>query len=173
MSQENVEIVRLGFEALNAGEPDFSIFDPALVYHPRTDEPDPSAHVGRDAFERLLVGFLESFRDLRFDVLELIDAGGDRVIVSTTMHGRGAASGASVDDTYVFVYELRDGLVVEGWEYRTRQEALEAAGLSEYATRAQIASQFGTPLLVLVRALRAGAKKRRTTARVALRDSWS
>ena len=75
--------------------------------------------------------FLESFRDLRFDVLELIDAGGDRVIVSTTMHGRGAASGASVDDTYVFVYELRDGLVVEGWEYRTRQEALEAAGLEE------------------------------------------
>jgi ketosteroid isomerase-like protein len=130
MSQENVEIVRLGFERLNAGEPDYSIFHPALVYHPRADEPDPSPHVGRDAFERLLGGFLESFRDLRLDVLELIDVG-DRVIVSTIMRGRGAASGASVDDAYVFVYKLRDGVVVEGWEYRTRQEALDAAGLQE------------------------------------------
>ena len=130
MSQENVERVRSGFEALNARQPDYSLFHPALIYHPRADEPDPSAHVGRDAFERLLDGFLESFRDLRFDVLEVIDAG-NRVIVSTVMHGRGAASAASVDDAYVFVYKLRDGLVVEGWEYRTKQEALEAVGLSE------------------------------------------
>ena len=130
MSQENVERVRSGFEALNARQPDYSLFHPALIYHPRADEPDPSAHVGRDAFERLLDGFLESFRDLRFDVLEVIDAG-NRVIVSTVLHGRGAASAASVDDAYVFVYKLRDGLVVEGWEYRTRQEALKAVGLEE------------------------------------------
>jgi ketosteroid isomerase-like protein len=130
MSQENVAVVRSGFEALNARQPDYSIFHPALVYHPRADEPDPSAHVGRDAFERLLDGFLESFRDLRFDVLELIDVG-DRVIASTMMRGRGAASGVSVEDAYVFVYRLRDGLVVEGWEYRTEQQALKAVGLAE------------------------------------------
>ena len=129
MSQENVEIVRRGFEKLNAGEPDFSIYHPALVYHPRTDEPDPSPHIGREAFERLALGFLESFPYLEFDVDELIDAR-DRVIASTVMHGRGAASGASVDDAYVFVYKLRDGLVVEGWEYKTRQEALKAVGLA-------------------------------------------
>ena len=129
MSQENVEIVRRAYEALNAGHPDYSIFHPALIYHPRADERDPSAHVGRDAFERLLDGFLESFRDLRFDVLKAIDAG-DRVIASTMMHRRGAASGASVEDAYVNVYRLRDGLVVEGWEYRTEPEALKAAGLS-------------------------------------------
>jgi ketosteroid isomerase-like protein len=130
MSQENVEIIRRAYETLNAGQRVYSIFHPALIYHPRADEPDPSAHVGRDAFERLLDGFLESFSDLRFDVLEVIDVG-DRVIASTIMHGRGAASGASVDDTYVFVYKLRDGLVVEGWEYRTRQEAVDAVGLAE------------------------------------------
>jgi ketosteroid isomerase-like protein len=130
MSQENVEIVRGGFERLNAGEPDFSIYHPALVYHPRADEPDPSPHIGREAFERLALGFLESFPYLEFDVEELIDAR-ELVIASTVMHGRGAASGASVDDAYVFVYKLRDGLVVEGWEYKTRQEALKAVGLEE------------------------------------------
>jgi ketosteroid isomerase-like protein len=130
VSQENVEIIRRAYEALNAGQHDYSIFHPTLIYHPRADEPDPSAHAGRDAFERLLDGFLESFSDLRFDVLEVIDAG-DRVIASTMIHGRGAASGASVEDAYVIVHRLRDGLVVEGWEYRTEQEALRAVGLAE------------------------------------------
>src|ERR1700726_272082 len=125
MSQENVERVRRAFEGFNAGQPVYSGVHPAVIYDPRSDEPDPSAHVGLDAFERLNDGFVESFRDLRFDVLELIDVS-DRVIASTMMHGRGAASGVSVEDPYVFVYRLRDGLVVEGWEYRTRQEALDA-----------------------------------------------
>jgi hypothetical protein len=40
-------------------------------------------------------------------------------------------SGANVEDAYVIVYRLRDGLVVEGWEYRTEQEALKAVGLEE------------------------------------------
>ena len=67
----------------------------------------------------------------RGDVLELIDAD-DYVITATVLHavprGQESASGAGVSDTYVFVHKLRDGLVVEGWEYRTKQEALEAVG---------------------------------------------
>jgi ketosteroid isomerase-like protein len=129
MSQRNVELVRGGFEALNAGEPDFSIYHPALVYHPRSDEPDPSPHVGREAFERLASGFLEAFSDLAFEVQELIDADEDIVVASTVMRGRGSASGADVTDAYVFVYRLRDGLVVEGWEYKTTEEALKAMEL--------------------------------------------
>jgi len=130
VSQENVEIVRRWIDAWNASEPDFSIFHPALVYHPRADEPDPSPHIGREAFERLALGFLDSFPNPEFDVEELIDAD-DLVIALTVMRGRGRVSGADVTDAYVFVYKLRDGLIVEGWEYRTRQEALEAVGLSE------------------------------------------
>ena len=75
MSQENVEIVRTVFAAWNArpGQPDFAIFHPELVYHPRADEPDPSPHVGRDAYERLIRGFGESFVEVTFEVQELID----------------------------------------------------------------------------------------------------
>jgi ketosteroid isomerase-like protein len=135
MSQENVEIARAAFEAWNAGELQdvLSHFHPELVYHPRADEPDPSPHVGRDAYERLVYGFVDSFSEVTFEVLELIDAG-DHVIASTVLHavlrGQGSCS-AGVSETYVFVYKLRDGLVVEGWEYRTKQEALEAGGLAE------------------------------------------
>ena len=142
MSQENVEIVRAVYEAWNAGDMEalFAHFHPELVYHPRADEPDPSPHVGRDAYERLIYGFVDSFSEVTFEVLEWIDVG-DRVIASTVLHvvlrGQGSASAAGVSDTYVFVYKLRDGLVVEGWEYRTKQEALEAVGLSEQDAQAE------------------------------------
>jgi ketosteroid isomerase-like protein len=136
MSQENVEVVRAVFEAWNAVDMEalFPHIHPELVYHPRADEPDPSPHVGRDVYERLVSGFVDSFAEVTFEVLELIDAG-DHVIASTVLHavlhGQESANGAGVSDTYVFVLKLRDGLVVEAWEYRTKQEALEVVGLSE------------------------------------------
>src|SRR5438067_12544844 len=133
MSQANAEVGRALFEAWSAGDEldaYFSRFHPQLVYHPRADEPDPSPHVGRDVYERLVRRFVDSFSEVTFEVLELIDAG-DHVITSTVLHavlhGQESAS-AGVSDTYVFVFKLRDGLVVEGWEYRAKQEALEALG---------------------------------------------
>jgi ketosteroid isomerase-like protein len=79
---------------------------------------------------RLFRGFQESFAELKLELVELIDAG-DQVVASTVLHGRGNASGADVTDTYVFIYKLRDGLIVEGWEYRTKEEALEALGTDD------------------------------------------
>jgi ketosteroid isomerase-like protein len=133
MSQANVDIVRAGIEAWNAGEEldaYFSRFHPQLVYHPRADEPDPSPHMGREAYERLVRGFLDSFSEVTFELVELIDAA-DRVVVPTVLHARLRDSNGEVSDTYVFVFEVSEGLIVEGWEYRTKEEALEAVGLSE------------------------------------------
>jgi hypothetical protein len=106
MSQENVEIVRAASRRGTPGpvsrtSPSFTRLSCTT---PRADEPDPSPHVGRDAYERLVRGFVESF-------LEVTDR---------AQHRRSD-----------HVYKMRDGLVVEGWEYRTRQEALEAVGLKE------------------------------------------
>jgi ketosteroid isomerase-like protein len=136
MSQENVELVRAWFDSWNAtGTLDLSAFHPGLIYHPRADEPDPSPHVGRDAYEQLLRGFIESFSEIKFDVLAVRDAG-DYVVASTVIRCRVRDSGISVNDAYVFVNRVRDGLVVEGWEYRTMEEALEAMALSEQDARA-------------------------------------
>jgi len=135
MSQEAVELLRRAAEFTytqdSFGEI-LPIFHPDLVYHPRADEPDPSPHVGRDAYERLIRGFLDAFSKITFEIDEMLDVG-DCAIASTVLHGRGSASGADVAEPYVFVYQARDGLVVQGWEYRTLPEALEAV---EQRTRA-------------------------------------
>jgi ketosteroid isomerase-like protein len=137
MSQENVEIVRANLGAWRDGTPDMDVylshFHPQLVYHPRADEPDPSPHIGRDAYAGLLQGFVDSFSEVRMEVLELIEAD-DLVIAPTVLHGRLRESSAEVRDTYVFVSRHREGLIVECWEYRTKGEALEAVGLSKTFT---------------------------------------
>jgi ketosteroid isomerase-like protein len=133
MSESNVDAVRALFEAWNAGEELdawFCRFDPDIVYHPRADEPDPSPHVGRDALERLIRAFADAFSEVVFDVLEVIDVG-DRVITSTVVHARLRDSEAEVSDGYVFVHDVRDGVIVEGWEYRTKEEALASVSAAE------------------------------------------
>jgi len=71
----------------------------------------------------------------RRDVSQLLELC-DRNVVCHPRAGTGAASGAEVSDAYVFVYKLRDGLVVEGREYRTRNQALQAVELTEQDARA-------------------------------------
>jgi ketosteroid isomerase-like protein len=114
-------------DAWNRGDPEASLayFDEAIVYHPRDDEPEASPHIGREAFMGLVGGFLEAFSEITFELSELIDRGDD-VIAVTRLHGRGAASGVEVSEPYVFLYHLRDGLIVEGREFRTTEEAFSA-----------------------------------------------
>ncbi len=78
MSQESVDLITRAFEwtyTHDSFEGILPIYHPDLVYHPRADEPDPSPHIGRDAYERLIRGFLEAFSEITFDVLEVIDTG--------------------------------------------------------------------------------------------------
>ena len=127
MPMEDLERVRTIFETFSADNVDelLKAYDPHFVYHPRSDEPDASLKADRDEFEQLLRGWLETFPQITFDLHEL-DEVGDRVIAVTTLHGR-TSSGLELEDDYVFVYRMRDGLVTEGWEYRTKAEALAAS----------------------------------------------
>jgi ketosteroid isomerase-like protein len=47
------------------------------------------------------------------------------------MSGRAKLSGVETDLTFAAVYTIRDGKIARGREYWTREDALEAAGLSE------------------------------------------
>ncbi len=94
-----------------------------LVYHPRPEDPEPGLHRGREAFRKLIGDCVNSLTEINFDLLEVIEAE-DFVIASTVLNGRGSASEIQVSDPYVFVYRFEDGLVVEGWEFKTMGEAI-------------------------------------------------
>jgi ketosteroid isomerase-like protein len=63
--------------------------------------------------------------------LEVIDAGQDQVVAVFRNSGRAKLSGVETDLTFAALYTVREGKIARGREYWTRDEALEAAGLSE------------------------------------------
>ena len=128
MSQKNLERIRAGFEAHNRGDVDalVELYDPKAVFETLL----LGTHHGNEAI-RLI--YTENQKTLTgYDVVpvELIDAG-DKVVAVVKTVGSGPASEIAVDDQFAFVFTFKGERVVREQAFRNREEALEAAGLSE------------------------------------------
>jgi ketosteroid isomerase-like protein len=133
MSQENVEIVRQVFEAWNRRdfEAGLRFADDDIEFHLIGGFSDLVGDQinGRD-------GVLRFWRELaetvggRIDIDDAVDLG-DQVVVTFTLSGTGAESGAPVKMQTGHIYTFRDGKVIRGDGYYDPADALEAAGLSE------------------------------------------
>ena len=134
MSKENVEIVREANAAFNRG-------DLAAFLEYCTDDVDFRAAEGalddhgpiqgKDAVRAFMQDWLDMFDEFRAEPVELIDAGEDKVIAVVRISGRAKLSGVETDMTYAELSTLREGKVARSRQFFTRDEALEAAGLSE------------------------------------------
>ena len=72
------------------------------------------------------------FDDVRVEPVEVIDAGDDTVIAVMRISGRPKGTSAEALTLSVAgVNTIRDGKIARSREYWTREEALEAAGLTE------------------------------------------
>ena len=139
MSQENVEIVRRGFEEFRAGlasgDPG-AMFDSGLlapdfewIVAPNTPGLQP-VYRGREGFVDFMRTWTEDF-EWSIDLERVIDAGNDRVVAVFQQHAIGRASGTPVELHMALLYELENGLVIRARNFLDPSEALEAAGLRE------------------------------------------
>jgi ketosteroid isomerase-like protein len=132
MSQQNIERVKAGFAAHNRGDLDALVefYDPECVFETLL----LGTHHGNEAI-RLI--YEENQKTLSgYDVVpvELIDAG-DRVVAVAQVEGTGPVSQMGLDARFAFVFTLRDGLCIREQAFRNREEAIEAAGLSDVETQ--------------------------------------
>jgi uncharacterized protein len=132
MSQENVEVVRSAHEAFNRGGPRaaLSYLDHQVEWHDVPDQPEATVHHGHEGFLQAFRVFLEAFGEFTVEPEELRDLG-DCVLVVGRTRGRGQGSGAEFTQDVASVWTVRDGKVVQARFFRSRSEALEAAGLRE------------------------------------------
>ena len=135
MSQENVEIVRKSIDACQSGRHGCLVgFPPAQRSY---GSPCPSLGLetstadGVEAREwRELL--LEVFVEARLEIEEIADPGAMTGSSSDTPRsGRGRGSGLPGEQPSWAVFWLADGLIARRQILWTRDEALEAAGLSE------------------------------------------
>jgi len=134
MSEANIKTIRDAAAAFNRGDLDAWIeyCTDDIDYRAVEGAPDDHGPIhGRDALRVYAQDWLDTFDDFRQDLLEQIEAGDDKVIVVFRISGRAKLSGVETDLTYSALYTFRDGKIARGREYWTRDEALEAAGLSE------------------------------------------
>jgi ketosteroid isomerase-like protein len=141
MSQENVEMARA---ALNA----FAQLDEALIDPQRMDEffardvittfsgfdafmAEQRTLRGRDDFLKFRAAWMEPYDDFSYEPLRIIDAGGNRVVVTLHQRGKPHGSDSWVEMDYGLVYTFEKGLIARADFYATPEDALEAAGLRE------------------------------------------
>jgi ketosteroid isomerase-like protein len=134
MSRENVEVVRRMVEAYWAGEAEtaLALLDPELEWdisaHPLPDWPNTGR--GRDEYVRYLTGYMRGWREYRGELRELLD-GGEEIMIVLGERVKLRDSGAILDRDLHQVWTVRNGLAARCRVFKTREEALEAAGLSE------------------------------------------
>jgi ketosteroid isomerase-like protein len=136
VSQENVKTIREMFAIFNdhGAHAATDAFGHLLAPDFRLDEsaelPDPGAYGGKEAFIANLAKLEQAFDDIRIEPLEVEDLG-EKVVVVVSIRARGRASSAEVETTFAQLWTLRDGKAVSLRDYATKEEALEAVGLSE------------------------------------------
>ena len=132
MSEENVNIMRQGYDAFNRGDIDavMGIMDPEIEWREPDVEglPDRGTHHGPEAVANEVFGAVaEHWDEFQAVPEEFLDAG-DWVIVLGHFRVRGKATGRTVDAPYAHVWALRDGKVVQHRNYVDTATFLESLG---------------------------------------------
>ena len=130
MSQENVEIVRRGFEAFEHGALDamLDLFaDDVTTY--RAD-PDGATYHGKTGFLDATRDWTEDFNEWGVIPQEFVDLG-QRVLVRVRQMAQGKSSGVRVEEDFWFLFEVTGTKVTKLSFYSRQADALKASGLSE------------------------------------------
>jgi ketosteroid isomerase-like protein len=135
MSEENVELVKVGWQDLMSGDPteigDLSLFDPEIVYEDDTlpDHVGETYH-GHEGLRRAWARFTDPWENFE-NVIEWARDAGDEVVSCHLVGGRGKGSGVEGEGRYAYLWRFSNGKVVYLKSYGEPTEALEAAGLRE------------------------------------------
>jgi uncharacterized protein len=114
MSDENVEVARRGYaamnEALSTGDfsPVAELWHPEVVLKPSGLLPEQGEWRGQEGITRFAAAQAEAFEEFQVKPEEFIDAG-DKVVVPIRFGGRARHTGLSVEFRVVHVLSLRDG----------------------------------------------------------------
>ena len=129
MSQENVEIVRHGYERFAAtgetrGHPDL-VWDVSNL-----GWPDQQVYSGPEGADQFNAQWAAAWDDWELEPVEFLDAG-ERVVVILNQRGRSKATGVPVEMRFAQVWTLRNGQGIKMDLYASVEDALKAVGLAE------------------------------------------
>ena len=132
MSQENVEVVRRGYERLSrTGELDPDRWDADAVFdNSNAVFADPGVYRGFDRIREFVIAQGNMWKSQRYEPEEFIPVGVDHVVVPQKIVSVGR-DGVEVVARTAVLFTLHAGKITCMKNFQTKTEALEAAGLRE------------------------------------------
>jgi ketosteroid isomerase-like protein len=131
MSDENVQIVQLAFEAIRRRDIEglLQMYDPDIEFMPLTgtlvESGGYAGHAGvRDYFDEVA----QVWEEMR-PYAHTTQPVGDHVVVMGGCAVRGIGSGLESDDRMAWVITVQNGKIVRHRAFGTPEEALDAVGL--------------------------------------------
>jgi ketosteroid isomerase-like protein len=131
MSAENVKVVRRFIDAFNRGDLDAMLEDLAPSFEFDLSRAVGPSHgvYGIDQVPKLFEDLSQLWESNRYEVDEFFEAG-EYVVAPFTNYLRGR-DGIEVQARAAFLWTIRDGSAIRSCFYQERDEALEAAGVSD------------------------------------------
>lgn len=125
----NVELVRRGVADVNVF---WAMLDEYVVWDLRAlPLPDlDSVYIGRDAVIKGSRHYWGTWDEYSVEAEEILDAGVS-VVVIIHERGRGKSSGVPFERVHPQLWTFRAGRIIRWDSFRSRADALEAAGVSE------------------------------------------
>ena len=131
MSQENIEIVRRVYDALNRDDWDAAFRD----VHPEAEAtfqrgPNAGTHQGRAKVQPMMLDTRAAFDVWQAELVEIHESG-DQVVVIVQSRVRPKGSSGEIEFRNGHIWTIRDGTILSFVGFPRPEEALEAAGLPE------------------------------------------
>ena len=130
MSQEDVDTIRTGLDALNRRDVDGMLakLQPDAEMVPLRAVLEGTVYRGHDGLRQWLADMAEDWDDLRIETEELRDLQGGRVLVLGRFHARGKSSGVNLDQPAAWICEVAGGKMARIRFFADAAAALRAAG---------------------------------------------
>jgi ketosteroid isomerase-like protein len=106
-----------------------SFFSEDVTWEAMEDAPDAGTYRGRDGMRSYLRDWLGSVDDVHFEVGEVLEIG-DFVVTEQTMTATVKGTDAAMELHFAAAARMVDGKVVQGKEFRERDEAVAYARAS-------------------------------------------
>ena len=132
MSEENLEVVERAIAAINERDIDGYLACCTEDVQLQTPlSPVAGVYEGAEGIRRFFADIEDTGPDFRLDLERLQGVGGERILAFLRVRSHGRASGLSTPAETGNVYEFEEGKIRRIQIFIDREEALEAAGLSE------------------------------------------
>jgi len=130
MSQENVEMIPMIFEAWNRGADDHPALAEDLVTEPPAGWPEGEVLRDREAWIIQSTRLRDSWAKVRIEIQDVRAVDEERVVTSVRYIATGKESGLSFNTPMGAIQTLRQGKVVRQQFFNSPEEAFKAVGLS-------------------------------------------